>query len=157
MDMISRAGLVVSIALCAGAGYLFFIPKQAVVDSGDTSQTVGVVREIAVPSVHDEQLSGSMLEFTDQSHRFIFDAAGRTYEELYGAQHIGEGGFKTFEGSTVPHQLKPLQLPFAEDKKYILLEGISENRVYQIVADTEVSLDLETFDGKPVRLVKQGK
>jgi hypothetical protein len=156
MDMISRAGLVISIALCAGAGYLFFIPKQAVVDSSDTS-TVGIVREIAVPATHDEQLSGSMLEFTDQNHLFIFDATLRTYEELYGAQHIGEGAFKTFEGSTIPHQLKPLQLPFAEDKKYILLEGISENRVYQIVADTEVSLDLETLDGKPVRLVKQGK
>lgn len=157
MDMISRVGLVVSIALCAGAGYLFFIPKQAAVDSDNTPLAVGAVREIAVPAAHEEQLSGSMLEFTDQSHLFIFDAALRTYEELYGAQHIGEGSFKTFEGTAVPHQLKPLQLPFAEDKKYILLEGISEHRVYQIVANTEVSLDLETLDGKSVRLVKQAQ
>ncbi len=156
MDMISRVGLIVSVALCAGAGYLFFIPKQAAVDVGSAPAT-GTIREIAVPDAHDEQLSGSMLEFTDQSHLFIFDASRRTYEERYGAQHIGEGGFKTFDGSTVPHQLKPLQLPFTANKKYILLEGISENRVYQIVADTEVSLDLETFEGESIRLVKQSK
>lgn len=156
MDMISRIGLFASVALCAGAGYLFFVPKQATVGSQDAMQA-GVAREIPVPTGHSEQLSGSMLEFTDQSHAFIFNATERTYEERYGAQHIGEGGFKTFEGSTVPHQLKPLQLPFDENAKYILLEGISENRVYQIVADTEVSLDLETFDGTSVRLVKQGK
>ena len=156
MDMISRVGLFASVALCAGAGYLFFVPKHAAVDSQDAMQ-VGSVREMNVPTGHGEQLSGSMFEFTDQSHAFIFNPTERTYEERYGTQHIGEGGFKTFEGSTIPHQLKPLQLPFEVHEKYILLEGISENRVYQIVADTEVSLDLETFDGKSVRLVKQGK
>ncbi len=157
MDMISRVGLIVSVSLCAGAGYLFFIPKNTEV-SGEAYQLADAhVREIAVPLPHDEQLSGSMREFSDQSHLFIFNAGERTYEERYATQHIGEGNFKTFEGSTIPHALKPLQLPFEQDKKYLLLEGISENRVYEILTETEGMLDLQSLDGSTVRLVRQGQ
>lgn len=154
MDMISRAGLVASVALCAGAGYLFFIPQGAEV-ADSTTAGLNSVREIARPQGHDEQLNGSMYEFSDNNHFFIFNPDERSYEERYATQHIGEGGFKTFVGMAVPHELKQLQLPFEQDKKYLLLEGISENRVYQIVSETESSLDLQSLNGDIVRLVKK--
>ncbi len=157
MDMMSRIGLALSVVLCAGAGYLFFQPS-AQSSAQDASTTQGdvqyEVREIEVPAPRDETLAGQVIEQRDPNHTFLFDADARTYAELYGKQHIGEGAYQTFEGHQQPHFLKPLKLAIESNKEYLFLEGISENRVYEIVNNSEQSLELKTLQGEDVRFVK---
>lgn len=156
MDTVSRLGLVMSVLLCAGAGYLFFMPHGEQSDVSPVTETSfnDTVREIEVPGARAETMDGEMIEVADQNHAFAFDANARQYTESYGGQHIGEGAFQTFSGSAQPHFLKPFKLPVLPDKEYLFLEGISENRVYEIVSQSAEGVQLMTFEGAEMKFTK---
>lgn len=153
--MISRIGLTMSVMLCAGAGYLFFVPKGNEEAPPKAAADTALVREIAVPAAREESLHGEIVDQEDVNHALQFNAAERTYLERYGAQHIGEGAFQTFSGSSIPHFLKPLGLTFEPEKEYLFLAGISENRVFEISLNTEESIALSTPQGKTTLFVKK--
>ncbi len=58
MDMISRIGLAMSVTLCAGAGYLFFMPKGSDEVAPKAVADTALVREISVPAAREESLQG---------------------------------------------------------------------------------------------------
>lgn len=154
MDMISRIGLVMSVMLCAGAGYLFFVPKNDAQLPVAAVSGSARVREIEVPVARDETLQGEIVEQADGSHAIAFNPGEKLYSERYGEQHIGEGAFQTFDGGATPHFLKPLGLSFEAGKEYLFLEGISENRVFEITLNTAEAIHLALPNGQTTVFLK---